>query len=162
MLQKWCLEAQMATPSDVSHLRLVGSKRIRLDGARARMERSFLSRLRLYARELTEADLSDPDTFIALIQCAPDLRFPPGRVAELCGVPTQTVKAWMRGRDAPDSESQAFFLERLRAAVEERIRIAPDLSLPVQAASGKVSARGEELGSEDRVCSIPMNQTFTR
>lgn len=152
----------MSNPTEVMQLRLVGSKKIRLDGARARMERSLISHLRLYARELAEADLSDPDTFIALIQCAPDLRFPPGRVAELCGVPTQTVKAWMRGRDAPDPESQAFFLERLRAAVDERVRIAPDLSLPVQAASGKVSGCGEERGSEAPVCSIPMNQTFTR
>jgi hypothetical protein len=152
----------MTTPSDVSHLRLVGSKRIRLDGARARMERSFLSHLRLYARELAVADLSDPDTFIALIQCAPDLRLPPGRVADLCGVPTQTVKGWMRGRDTPDPESQAFFLSRLRDAVEERLRIAPDLSLPGQAASGSVSMPGDERWSEARVCSIPINQTSTR
>lgn len=152
----------MTAPSDGTRLRLVGSKRIRLDGARARMERSFLSHLRLYARELAEADLSDPDTFTALIQCAPDLRFPPGRVADLCGVPTKTVKAWMRGRDIPDPESQAFFLNRLRVAVEERLRIAPDLSLPAQAASGQISERGDGRGDEARVCSIPMNQTSTR
>lgn len=148
-------------PSETPLLRRVGSNLIRLDSPRARMERSFMSHMRLYAKELRDADVSDPDTFIALVQCASDLRFPPGRVADLCGVSTRTVKAWIRGRDVPGPEGQAEALYRLRMAVEERIRIAPDLSLPDQAASGSSTAGTDVRDMEARVCSIPMNQTST-
>lgn len=117
-------------------MRRFGSSLIRLAGSRARMERSFQAHMRLYAHELSAADLTDPDTFVALIQCASDLRFPPGRVADLCGVSTRTVKSWIRGRDLPDPAGQAEALFRIRKAVDERVRIAPDLSLPGQAARG--------------------------
>lgn len=116
-------------------LRRIGSSLIRLEGPRARMERSFQAHMRLYADELRGADLTDPDTFTALVQCASDLRFPPGRVADLCGVSTRTVKEWIRGRDLPDPAGQAEVLHQILRAVEERVRIAPDLSLPGQAAS---------------------------
>lgn len=149
-------------PNTVTRLRQVGSARVRLDGARARMERSFQSHLRLYAEELGRADPSDPDTFVALIQCAPDLRFPPGRVADLCGVSTRVVRGWVRGRDLPDPEGRTEVLSRLRAAVEERVRVAPDLSVPAQAASGSGSVGTAGVVSQARVCSTPMNQTSTR
>lgn len=125
-------------------LRQIGSMMVRLDGSRARMERSFQAHLRLYAQELRSADPADPDTFVSLLQCAPDLRFPPGRVADLCGVRTQEVQGWIRGRDLPGPEGQAEVLSRLRRAAEERVRTAPDLSLPGQAASGSASAASSE------------------
>lgn len=113
----------------------IGTGLIRLDGARARLERSFQTHLRLYAGELRAADPADADTFIALIQCAPDLRLPAGRVADLCGVPTAAVKAWARGRDLPDPQAREEALRRLLAEVEGRVRVAPVLDPQDQAAS---------------------------
>lgn len=113
----------------------IGTGLIRLDGARARLERSFQAHLRLYAGELRAADPGDADAFIALIQCAPDLRIPAGRVAALCGVPTAVVKDWARGRDIPEPQARAEALRRLLAEVEGRVRAAPDLDAADQAAS---------------------------
>lgn len=115
----------------------IGTSQIRLDGARARLERSFQDRLRLYARELSDPDLSDPDTFPTLIQAGPELRIRAGRLAELCVVTTTRIRAWTRGADLPDREGQALILSRILREVEARIRVLPDLSLPDQAASSE-------------------------
>jgi len=124
----------MSDLSDPDYAR-VGSALVRLDGVRARLERSFQAHLRLYAEALRDPDLSDPDTFVALIQATEEMRIPRGRVADLCTVSAQEIRLWMRGRDLPDREGQLEILGRIRVEVEARLRALPDLSLPDQAAS---------------------------
>jgi hypothetical protein len=112
----------------------VGSALIRLEGARARLERSFQSHLRLYAEELRAPDLSDPDVFVALIQAAGEMRIPRGRLADICQVSSQEIRLWVRGRELPDTPGQGRILGRIRVEIDARLRALPDLS-PDQAAS---------------------------
>ncbi|PTX52392.1 hypothetical protein IQ03_01355 [Gemmobacter caeni] len=113
----------------------IGSALVRLDGTRARLERSFQAHLRLYAEELRAPDLADPDVFVTLIQAAEEMRIPRGRLADLCEVSSQELRLWVRGRDLPDREGRGRVLARLMAEVAARLRALPDLSLPDQAAS---------------------------
>jgi len=119
---------------DLDYVR-IGSSLLRLDCTRARLERSFQAHLQLYAAELRRPDLTDPDVFVVLVQTAEDVRIPRGILAQICDVSTQELRIWMRGRDLPDPEGRGRILERIRREVEARLRAAPDLTHPDQAAS---------------------------
>lgn len=88
------------------------------NGARGKLERSFLVHLAVFRDVLDGFDPEDPDAFPAVIAACPEMRIAQGRVADLCRRPKPEIRAWSRARDLPDGETQKRIVATLRHEVD--------------------------------------------